>query len=108
MLVLDYDQLVANLREHDQLSNDTSLSVKKPSRNEGWDREMAKACQKAMGPNGNGFVAVSGMRNYVSLRNRLLILAQKLALMPNSERAIILKVTTPFITFCLQIGAFFS
>lgn len=96
MLVLDYDQIVAIVRKHDELSHGTSLSVEKASRDEGWDWEMAKACEEAMGPNGNGFVAVSGMRNYVSLRNRLLSLAQKLALMPNSERAMILKVTTPF------------
>lgn len=92
MLVLDYDQLVGFARKYEQQS--TSVSVGEPRPDEGRessDWEVAKACEEAMGPNGSGLVAVRGMKNYASLRIRLLRLAQQLALMPNSERATILK-----------------
>jgi len=106
MLVLDYDQLVTIARKYDQQSHSTLLSVEEPRRDgdrgtSDWER--AKACEEAMGPNGDGFVVVRGIQNYTSLRNRLLPLAQKLALMPNSERATILKVINPSQTSSISI-----
>lgn len=102
MLVLDYDQLLAisrNGAEHDQQSS--SNSRRDDGRESDW--EVAKACEESMGPNGNGFVAVRGMKNYATRRNRLLRLVQKLALLPNSERATILKVISkPLSNFFFQ------
>jgi hypothetical protein len=97
MLVLDYHQLVAISRNGsncDQQSGGALLSVEEPGRDGGGgpDWGMADACVEAVGPNGDGFVAVKGMKNYASLRSRLLRLAQRLALMPDLERAAILKV----------------
>lgn len=96
MLVLDYHQLVAisrNGSNYDQQSGGALLSVEVPGRDGGGEPDwgMAVACVEAVGPNGDGFVAVKGMKNYASLRSRLLRLAQRLALMPDLERAAILK-----------------
>ena len=97
MLVLDYHQLVAislHGSKYDEQSNGAVLLMGEPGRDGGREPDwgVTEACMEALGPNGNGFVAVKGMNNYSTLRSRLLRLAQKLALMPNLERAAILKV----------------
>jgi len=104
MLVLDYDQLVRIARKDDQQS--TSVSEGEPRPDEGRESSdwEAKACEEAMGANGTGLVAVRGMKNYASLRIRLLRLAQQLALMPNSERATILKVINPTQTSSIDVA----
>lgn len=104
MLVLDYHQLVALSRHGSnphQRNNGALLSVQEPG-DDGRaepDWGVADSCMEAMGPNGDGFVAVRGMRDYASLRSRLLRLAQTLALMPTSERAAVLKVIYRVKTF---------
>lgn len=69
--------------------------------------DMGQVCMEAVGPSGQGFIAVRGVRGYDSLRGRLLPLARKLALMPNVRRLAVLKVL-PLLLAQLQVHAFIS
>ena len=81
MLEVDYEQLLAHL----------GIAFGNPQ-NGLPHPDLAQACMRALGPNGEGVVAVRGMKDYESLRGRLLQLAHKLALLPHPQRLKILKV----------------
>lgn len=86
MLEVDYEQLLAHLGV---AFGNPENGVPRP--------DLAQACMRALGPQGEGVVAVRGMKDYESLRGRLLPLAHKLALLPHAQRLKILKV----LAFCL-------
>lgn len=81
MLEVDYEQLLAHL----------GIAFGNPQ-NGVPHPDLAQACMRALGPKGEGVVAVRGMKDYESLRGRLLQLAHKLALLPHAQRLKILKV----------------
>jgi hypothetical protein len=85
MLEIEYEQLLAHL----------GIAFGNPQ-NGVPHPDLAQACMRALGPKGEGVVAVRGMKDYESLRGRLLQLAHKLALLPHAERLKILKVVDFF------------
>lgn len=86
MLEIEYEQLLAHL----------GIAFGNPQ-NGVPNPDLAQACMRALGPKGEGVVAVRGMKDYESLRGRLLQLAHKLALLPHAQRLKILKVVDFFI-----------
>jgi hypothetical protein len=87
MLEIEYEQLLAHL----------GIAFGNPQ-NGVPHPDLAQACMRALGPKGEGVVAVRGMKDYESLRGRLLQLAHKLALLPHAQRLKILKVGCGFLS----------
>uniref|UniRef100_A0A7I4CBD6 Isopenicillin N synthase-like Fe(2+) 2OG dioxygenase domain-containing protein n=1 Tax=Physcomitrium patens TaxID=3218 RepID=A0A7I4CBD6_PHYPA len=70
MLVLDYNLLVSISRSSQPKLEQSSSDGASLELDEEPEFSLAKACVEAMGPAGEGFVAVRGMENYARLREQ--------------------------------------